>query len=102
VKTSCPDRTLGARENVTCMLAEVITGLCVGIVARYIVPDSQGIGADTLTGIVGGGVGAFIYKLFGHKLPFDDFSGWSLTSAAAGAAILILVMRATSGRRTVA
>ena len=84
------------------MLAEVIAGLCVGIIARYIVPDSQGIGADTLTGIVGGGVGAFIYKLFGHQLSFDQFNAWSLTSAAAGAVILILVMRATAGRRTVA
>jgi uncharacterized membrane protein YeaQ/YmgE (transglycosylase-associated protein family) len=84
------------------MLAEVIAGLCVGIVARYIVPDSHGIGADTLTGIVGGGLGAFIYKLFGHQLPFDQFNAWSLTSAAIGAAILILVMRAAGGRRTVA
>lgn len=84
------------------MLAEVVTGLCVGIVARYILPDSQGIGADTLTGIVGGGVGAFIYKLFGHTLPFDDFNGWSLVSAAAGAAVLLFIMRAAAGRRTVA
>ncbi len=84
------------------MLAEVVAGLCVGIIGRYIVPDSQGIGADTLTGIVGGGLGGFIYKLFGHQLPYDDFNAWSLVSAAAGAAILILVMRATSGRRTVA
>jgi uncharacterized membrane protein YeaQ/YmgE (transglycosylase-associated protein family) len=95
-------KTLGTGENVTCMLAEVMAGLCVGIIARYIVPDSQGIGADTLTGIVGGGVGAFIYKLFGHRLPYDQYDAWSLISAAAGAAILILVMRATTGRRTVA
>lgn len=95
-------RTLGTRENVTCMLAEVMAGLCVGVIARYIVPDSQGIGADTLTGIVGGGVGGFIYKLFGHQLSYDQSNAWSLVSAAAGAAILILVMRATSGRRTVA
>jgi uncharacterized membrane protein YeaQ/YmgE (transglycosylase-associated protein family) len=84
------------------MLAEVMAGLCVGVIARYIVPDSQGIGADTLTGIVGGGVGGFIYKLFGHQLSYDQSNAWSLVSAAAGAAILILVMRATSGRRTVA
>lgn len=84
------------------MLAEVVTGFCVGIIARYIVPDSQGIGADTLLGIVGGGLGGFIYKLFGHPISFDDFNAWSLVSAAAGAGILILVMRTASGRRTVA
>lgn len=84
------------------MLAEVIAGFCVGVIARYIVPDSQGVGADTLTGIVGGGAGAFIYKLFGHKPSFDDFSLWSIVSAVAGAFILILIVRAAAGRRTVA
>lgn len=84
------------------MLVEAIVGLCVGVLARYIVPDSPGIGADTLAGIVGGGLGAFIYKLFGHKPPFDDYNIWSIISAAAGAFVLILVIRATAGRRTIA
>jgi uncharacterized membrane protein YeaQ/YmgE (transglycosylase-associated protein family) len=84
------------------MLVEAIVGLCVGAIARYIVPDSPGIGADTLVGIVGGGLGGFIYKLFGHKPPFDDYNLWSIISAAAGAFLLILVIRATAGRRTIA
>jgi uncharacterized membrane protein YeaQ/YmgE (transglycosylase-associated protein family) len=84
------------------MVIEVVAGFCVGVIARYIVPDSQGIGADTLLGIVGGGVGAFIYKLFGHHLAFSEFNVWSIASAAAGAFVLILVARATAGRRTVA
>jgi uncharacterized membrane protein YeaQ/YmgE (transglycosylase-associated protein family) len=84
------------------MVVEVVAGFCVGVIARYIVPDSQGIGADTLLGIVGGGVGAFIYKLFGHHLAFNEFNAWSIASAAAGAFVLILVGRATAGRRTVA
>lgn len=84
------------------MLVETAVGLCVGIIARYIVPDSPGIGADTLAGIVGGGLGAFIYKLFGHKAPFDDFSLWSIASAVVGAFVLILVIRAAAGRRTIA
>ena len=84
------------------MLVETVVGLCVGVLARYIVPDSPGIGGDTLAGIAGGGLGAFIYKLFGHKPPFDDYNGWSITSAAVGAFILILVIRAAAGRRTIA
>lgn len=84
------------------MLVECIAGFCVGIIARYVIPDSTGIGADTLLGIVGGGLGAFIYKLFGHKPPFDDFNVWSIASAVAGAVIIILVIRATAGRRTIA
>ena len=84
------------------MLVEAVVGLCVGIIARYIVPDSPGVGGDTLAGIVGGGLGAFIYKLFGHAPPFDGYDAWSITSAAAGAFILILVIRAAAGRRTIA
>lgn len=84
------------------MLIECIAGLCVGVVARYVVPDSTGIGADTLLGIIGGGAGAFIYKLFGHALPFDAFNARSIAAAAAGAVILIMVARAASGRRTIA
>jgi len=84
------------------MLLEVLVGFFVGIVARYVVPDSAGIGADTLLGIVGGGVGAFIYKLFGHRPAFDEWSAGSLMSAAAAAFILILVTRAATGRRTIA
>jgi uncharacterized membrane protein YeaQ/YmgE (transglycosylase-associated protein family) len=84
------------------MLIEVFAGFCVGVIARYVIPDSQGIGADTLAGIIGGGLGAFIYKLFGHKPTFDDYNLWSIASAMAGAVVLILVLRATAGRRTVA
>ncbi len=84
------------------MLVEVIVGFCVGVIARYVIPDSTGIGADTLMGIVGGGIGAFIFKLFGHKPSFDDWNGWSIASAAAGALVLILITRAAAGRRTIA
>ncbi len=84
------------------MLVEAIAGLCVGVLARYIVPDSPGVGGDTLAGIVGGLLGGFIYKLFGHKPPLDDYNGWSIASAAIGAFVIILVIRATAGRRTIA
>jgi uncharacterized membrane protein YeaQ/YmgE (transglycosylase-associated protein family) len=84
------------------MLLEVLAGFCVGVLARYVIPDSIGIGADTLLGIVGGGVGAFIYKLFGHRPAFDEWDAGSIACAVAGAFILILIVRAASGRRTIA
>lgn len=83
------------------MLLEVLVGFCVGIAARYVIPDSAGVGADTLLGIVGGGVGAFIYKLFGHRPAFDEWDPWSLVCAAIGAFVLIVAVRAAAGRRTV-
>lgn len=84
------------------MLLEVLVGFCVGVLARYAIPDSAGVGADTLLGIVGSGVGAFTYKLFGHRPAFDEWNAWSLVCAAAGAFVLIVVVRAASARRTIA
>jgi uncharacterized membrane protein YeaQ/YmgE (transglycosylase-associated protein family) len=86
------------------MLAETMTGFCMGLVLWYLVPDSKGIGMDTIFGLVGGGVGAYVYHLFGHRIPFDlwAWNAWSLVSSAAGAALLVLVVRAAGGRRTVA
>ncbi|HEV3152238.1 MAG TPA: GlsB/YeaQ/YmgE family stress response membrane protein [Candidatus Baltobacteraceae bacterium] len=84
------------------MLAECLAGFAVGLVARYFVPDSPGAGVDTLLGIVGGGVAAFVYKLFGHRLSVDDFNVWSVIVAAVGALVLIILSRAAGGRRTIA
>ena len=84
------------------MVVELAVGFCVGLLGRYIVPDSPGIGADTLLGLFGAGVAAYIYKLFGHTLSFDQFNGASIACAAAGAFVFILVSRTTAGRRTIA
>ena len=84
------------------MLLECAAGFLTGALARYFVPDSAGFGADTLLGIVGGGTGAFVYKLFGHRVPFDGFDAWSVLVAVASAIGLIIVSRSVAGRRTIA
>lgn len=83
------------------MIAEALAGLVSGVAAWYVVPDSPGIGSDTLLGLVGALCGAFISKLFGHRTAFDAFNGWSLGGAVLGAFVLILVSRAAAGRRTI-
>lgn len=83
------------------MLGEAVVGCIVGVLARYVVPDSKGIGGDTLIGVVGGLFGGFLYKI-GTKLPFPDFDAWSLVCAAIGAFVLILIVRAAGSRRTIA
>ena len=86
------------------MLLWGAVGFMVGVIARYIVPDTgpSGIGGDTLVGILGGLLGGFTYHLFGHKPPVYDFDAWSVVCAAIGAFTLVLVVRAASGRRTIA
>jgi uncharacterized membrane protein YeaQ/YmgE (transglycosylase-associated protein family) len=88
--------------KVETMIAEALAGIVSGVFAWYVIPDSIGVGADTLLGLVGGGLGAFIYKLFGHRIGFDGFNAWSVASAVIGALAVILVSRAAAGRRTIA
>lgn len=84
------------------MLVEAIAGLIVGVFARWFIPDSQGIGADTLIGVIGALMGGFVYKLFGHKPPFYDWSDWSVVTAVIVALVFIIVLRGAGGRRTIA
>lgn len=87
------------------MLFEGLLGLAVGISARYVIPDpgSGGLGGDTLAGILGGLLAAFVYKLFGpDKPPVYAWNAWSLLSAAAGGVAFILIVRGVGGRRTIA
>ncbi len=83
------------------MAVECLAGFLVGAVARFFVPDSRGMGPDTLLGIVGGGTAGFIFKLFGHRLSLDQFDAWSVIAAAAGALVLIIFSRSIAGRRTI-
>lgn len=82
------------------MLAHGIAGFLVGIVARYMLPDSPGLGADTLFGVLGGLIGGFTYELFGHTPAFDRSSLWSVISAIVVAFVFLLILRSAVGRRT--
>lgn len=83
------------------MAVEAFAGILAGVLAWYVIPDTRGIAADTLLGLIGGGLAAFIYKLFGHRLPFEGWSPESLTAAVFGALLLIGFTRMATGRRIV-
>jgi uncharacterized membrane protein YeaQ/YmgE (transglycosylase-associated protein family) len=76
----------------------IIFGLIVGLVARWLVPGAVGGGivTDIIVGIVGALIGGFIYRYFGHG-PLDTL--WSFIYALIGAVLLLLLLRAFSGRR---
>ncbi len=76
----------------------IIFGLIVGLVARWLVPGAVGGGilTDIIVGIVGALIGGFIYRYFGHGA-LDTL--WSFIYALIGAVLLLLLLRAFSGRR---
>lgn len=80
------------------ILAWIVFGLIVGIVAKWIVPGSGfgGVLGDIIVGILGSFLGVWIYQFFGHR-PFIEFNIPSMVCALIGAVVLLWVVRALNG-----
>ena len=85
------------------ILAWIVFGLIVGIVAKWIVPGAGfgGVLGDIVVGIIGSFLGVWIYELFGHR-PFIEFNIPSMVCALVGAVVLLFIVRAINGSRAVA
>jgi len=78
----------------------IIIGFIVGLIARWIVPGAVrgGILVDIIVGIIGSFIGGWIYRTFGH----GSLTGlWAFLYALIGAVVLLLIVRAFTGRRSV-
>ena len=83
------------------ILLWILFGLIVGVVAKWIVPGEGpgGILGDIIIGIVGAFIGGWIYRMLGHS-GVTGFNFWSVVCAVIGAVVLLLIIRAVTGRRT--
>ena len=83
------------------IIAWLILGLIAGFLASVVMRGGgYGIIGDIIVGIVGALIGGFVFSLFGG----GGVSGLNIGSifvAFVGACILIAILRAVSGRRTV-
>ncbi len=77
----------------------IIFGFIIGLIARWIVPGAVpgGVLTDIIVGIVGALIGGWLYRAFGHGglTPL-----WSFLYALIGAVVLLLIVRAFTGRRS--
>jgi uncharacterized membrane protein YeaQ/YmgE (transglycosylase-associated protein family) len=78
----------------------IIVGIVAGLLAKSVVPGEGpgGILGDLVVGIVGAGLGGWLFRAFlGHS-----YSGWAGSTGVAfvGAVVLLLVLRALTGRRS--
>jgi uncharacterized membrane protein YeaQ/YmgE (transglycosylase-associated protein family) len=86
----------------TTILVLLIVGLIAGAIARLLVPgrDSMGIGMTVLIGLIGSFVGGFLgYVIFHHDASSGAVQPSGLVGSVIGAIIVLLIFRATSGRR---
>jgi uncharacterized membrane protein YeaQ/YmgE (transglycosylase-associated protein family) len=82
------------------LLAWIVVGLIAGWLASQVVASRYGIIGDTVIGMVGALVGGFLFEQFGST-GTTGFNIWSILVSFVGAVVLLVLIRAFSGRRTV-
>jgi uncharacterized membrane protein YeaQ/YmgE (transglycosylase-associated protein family) len=82
------------------ILAWIVVGLIAGLLAKYAVPGEGpgGIIGDLVVGIVGAVIGGWIFNALGYA-GATGLNLWSIVVAFIGAVILLLILRALTGRR---
>jgi len=81
------------------LLAWIVVGLIAGWLASQVVPSRFGIVGDTVIGMVGALIGGFLFNQFGAA-GTSGLNVWSILVAFVGAVVLLVVIRAFSGQRT--
>jgi len=85
------------------IIAWIIVGIIGGYLAKLVVPGEGpgGILGDLIIGIIGAIIGGWLFGYFGHT-GVTGLNIGSIIVAFIGAVVLLLIVRAVAGRRTVA
>jgi uncharacterized membrane protein YeaQ/YmgE (transglycosylase-associated protein family) len=92
----------GGKDYIMGILGWLIVGLVAGFLAKFVVPGEGpgGVIGDIIVGIVGAFIGGWVFNFFGH-VGVTGVNVGSIVVAFIGAVILLFIIRALSGRRTV-
>ena len=84
------------------ILAWIVVGIIAGWLAKMVVPGEGpgGVLGDLIIGIIGAIIGGWVFNYFGHTGATGINIG-SIVVAFIGSVILLLIMRAVTGRRAV-
>lgn len=82
------------------ILAFIIFGLVVGLLARALMPGRQamGLGMTTLLGVAGSFIGGFVGALLSNR-PIGELNTAGLIGSVLGAMLLLIGVGALTGRR---
>jgi uncharacterized membrane protein YeaQ/YmgE (transglycosylase-associated protein family) len=83
------------------ILAWIVVGIIAGFLAKAVVPGEGpgGILGDLIVGVVGAVLGGWIMHSFGNA-GATGLNIWSIFVAFVGAVVLLIIIRALTGRRT--
>jgi uncharacterized membrane protein YeaQ/YmgE (transglycosylase-associated protein family) len=84
------------------LLSWILVGLVAGWLADMVMGNRHGLLGDLLLGIVGALLGGFLAaSLFGLADPISGFNLTTLLVAFLGAILVVMIVNAVRGRRTV-
>lgn len=82
------------------VFAWIVTGLLAGVLARWVVSDERsGCLYTIVIGVLGALIGGALMQAIDER-PLDEFSLRTVVVAALGAVLLLLVLQAIGGRRS--
>jgi len=82
------------------ILAWIVVGIIAGFLAKAVVPGEGpgGLLGDLIIGIIGAIIGGWIANALGH-FGATGINLWSILVAFIGGVVLLLIIRAVTGRR---
>ncbi|MBV8170864.1 MAG: GlsB/YeaQ/YmgE family stress response membrane protein [Candidatus Eremiobacteraeota bacterium] len=82
------------------IIAWIVVGIIAGFLAKAVVPGEGpgGVLGDMIIGIVGAIIGGWLFNTFGH-IGATGLNLWSILVAFIGGVVLLLIIRALTGRR---
>lgn len=83
------------------ILAWIVVGILAGFLAKSVVPGEgpAGVLGDLVVGVVGAVIGGWIMHSFGDA-GATGLNVWSILVSFIGAVVLLLILRAVTGRRS--
>jgi uncharacterized membrane protein YeaQ/YmgE (transglycosylase-associated protein family) len=85
------------------IIAWIVVGIIAGFLAKSVVPGEGpgGVLGDLIVGVIGAILGGWLFNYFGH-IGATGLNIWSIVVAFVGGVVLLLIIRAITGRRVAA
>ncbi len=84
------------------ILAWIVVGILAGYLAKSVVPGEapRGVLGDLVVGVIGALLGGWLFSALGYAGAYG-INLYSIIVAFVGAVLLLIILRAISGRRTI-
>jgi uncharacterized membrane protein YeaQ/YmgE (transglycosylase-associated protein family) len=96
-----PTGDAGGGSETMDILTWIVVGIIAGFLAKAVVPGEGpgGILGDLVVGVVGALLGGWIMRQFGSAGVTGRIDLWSILVAFLGSVVLLIILRAITGRR---